>query len=161
SRGAGTALGAAPAGGRPRGGRRRGRLLRGDVDDQLQLVPAGAGGHARERRHAPSPPQAPDPRPAPRQRGLSRAMAERKRVEPKAPARVMSIHAHPDDQEFTIAGTLAKWARAGSEIVTVCLTSGDAGSNDSTPPDMTREKLAPIRQVEQRRACQVLGIKEC
>src|SRR5262245_55620220 len=88
-------------------------------------------------------------------------MAERKRVEPKAPARVMSIHAHPDDQEFTIAGTLAKWARAGSEIVTVCLTSGDAGSNDSTPSDMTREKLAPIRQAEQRRACQVLGIKEC
>jgi LmbE family N-acetylglucosaminyl deacetylase len=88
-------------------------------------------------------------------------MAERRRAEPAAPARVMSIHAHPDDQEFTVAGTLAKWARAGSEIVTVCLTSGDAGSNDSTPPDMTREKLAPIRQAEQRRACQVLGVKDC
>src|SRR5687768_11333541 len=31
----------------------------------------------------------------------------------KPPARVMSIHAHPDDQEFTVAGTLATWARAG------------------------------------------------
>ena len=88
-------------------------------------------------------------------------MAERKRVEPTPPARVMSIHAHPDDQEFTIAGTLAKWARAGSEIITVCLTSGDAGSNESTPAEMTREKLAPIRQEEQRRACRMLGIKEC
>ena len=83
-----------------------------------------------------------------------------RRKEPPAPARVMSIHAHPDDQEFTVAGTLAKWARAGSEIVTVCLTRGTAGSNDSTPPDMTREKLAPLREEEQRSACRVLGIKD-
>jgi LmbE family N-acetylglucosaminyl deacetylase len=76
------------------------------------------------------------------------------------PARVMSIHAHPDDQEFTVAGTLAKWVRAGSEIMTVCLTSGDAGSNDSTPADMTRERLLKIRQEEQRAACAVLGITE-
>jgi LmbE family N-acetylglucosaminyl deacetylase len=72
----------------------------------------------------------------------------------------MSIHAHPDDQEFTVAGTLAKWARAGSAIVTVCLTRGTAGSNDSTPADMTRDKLAPIREREQRRACERLGIGE-
>ncbi len=87
-------------------------------------------------------------------------MPERRRKEPPAPARVMSIHAHPDDQEFTVAGTLAKWARTGSEIVTVCLTSGAAGSNESTPPDMTREQLVPIRQEEQRRACRVLGIRD-
>src|SRR5712691_6371726 len=87
-------------------------------------------------------------------------LAAMPRKEPPAPARVMSIHAHPDDQEFTVAGTLAKWARAGSEIVTVCLTSGAAGSNDSTPPDMTRERLVPIRQEEQRRACHVLGIRD-
>jgi LmbE family N-acetylglucosaminyl deacetylase len=72
----------------------------------------------------------------------------------------MSIHAHPDDQEFTVAGTLAKWARAGSEIVTVCLTSGAAGSNASTPDDMTRERLVAIRRDEQRRACHVLGIQD-
>lgn len=72
----------------------------------------------------------------------------------------MSIHAHPDDQEFTVGGTLAKWARAGSEIVTVCLTSGEAGSNESTSADMTRARLVPIRQEEQRQACRVLGIKE-
>src|SRR6266436_5212684 len=87
-------------------------------------------------------------------------LAAMPRKEPPAPKRVLSIHAHPDDQEFTVAGTLAKWARAGSEIVTVCLTSGSAGSNDSTPADMTREKLIPIRQDEQRGACRVLGIKE-
>jgi LmbE family N-acetylglucosaminyl deacetylase len=72
----------------------------------------------------------------------------------------MSIHAHPDDQEFTIGGTLARWAREGAEIVTVCLTHGDAGSNRFTPPDMTRARLAQIRDEEQRAACRVLGIKD-
>jgi len=80
--------------------------------------------------------------------------------EPAAPARVMSIHAHPDDQEFTVAGTLAKWARAGSEIISVCITSGDAGANDRTGPQITKEDLVRIREEEQRRACQVLGVKE-
>ncbi len=78
--------------------------------------------------------------------------------EPPAPERVMSIHAHPDDQEFTVGGTLAKWARAGSTIVTVCITSGGAGSNQYTPPDMTRERLAVLREEEQRQACRVLGV---
>lgn len=80
--------------------------------------------------------------------------------EPPAPKRVVSIHAHPDDQEFTVGGTLAKWARAGSVIVTVCITSGGAGSNEYTPPGMTRAALAAIREEEQRRACRVLGIPE-
>jgi len=82
------------------------------------------------------------------------------RREPPPPKRAMSIHAHPDDQEFTVGGTLAKWARAGSEIVTVCITSGGAGSNEHTPAEMTREELVPIREEEQRRACRVLGIAE-
>jgi LmbE family N-acetylglucosaminyl deacetylase len=72
----------------------------------------------------------------------------------------MSIHAHPDDQEFTVAGTLAKWARSGSHIVTVCITSGGSGSNRHTSPDMTRERLVEIREEEQRRACDLLGIAD-
>ena len=80
--------------------------------------------------------------------------------EPPAPKRVMSIHAHPDDQEFTVGGTLAKWARAGSEVVTVCITSGGAGSNKYTPPDMTRRALVAIREDEQREAGRILGVKD-
>ncbi|MGH7393316.1 MAG: PIG-L deacetylase family protein [Candidatus Rokuibacteriota bacterium] len=83
-----------------------------------------------------------------------------RRQEPAAPAQVMSIHAHPDDQEFTVAGTLGRWAQAGSRVVTVCLTSGGAGSNRSTPLDMTRARLVRIREEEQRRACRLLGIDE-
>ena len=87
-------------------------------------------------------------------------MPAKKPSEPPAPKRAMSIHAHPDDQEFTVGGTLAKWARAGCEIVTVCLTRGGAGSNKYTPLDMTREALVSIREDEQREACRILGVKE-
>ena len=80
--------------------------------------------------------------------------------EPPAPQRAMSIHAHPDDQEFTVGGTLAKWARAGCEIITVCITSGGAGSNKYTPPDMTRRALVAIREEEQREAGRILGVKD-
>ncbi len=80
--------------------------------------------------------------------------------EPKPPRHLLSVHAHPDDQEFTVGATLAKWARLGTEIITVCITSGDAGSNEHTPPSMTKAELVRIREREQRAACGVLGIKD-
>lgn len=72
----------------------------------------------------------------------------------------MSIHAHPDDQDFTVAGTLAKWARAGCEIVTVLITSGDSGSNDPAKGADYKPQLGRLREDEQRAANKVLGIKE-
>jgi LmbE family N-acetylglucosaminyl deacetylase len=80
--------------------------------------------------------------------------------EPRMPCRVISIHAHPDDQEFTVAGTLAKWARAGSEILSVVITDGEAGSNDPSKDGSYRTELARIRREEQLRAAHILGIQE-
>jgi LmbE family N-acetylglucosaminyl deacetylase len=76
------------------------------------------------------------------------------------PKRAMSIHAHPDDQEFTIGGTLAKWAKAGCEIVSVVITSGDSGSNDPVHDAAYKPALAELREGEQRAANATLGIKE-
>jgi LmbE family N-acetylglucosaminyl deacetylase len=76
------------------------------------------------------------------------------------PKRAMSIHAHPDDQDFTVAGTLAKWAKAGCEIVTVIITSGDSGSNDPAKGADYKPQLGRLREDEQRAANKVLGIKE-
>lgn len=76
------------------------------------------------------------------------------------PARAMSIHAHPDDQEFGVAGTLARWAEAGCEITSVVITSGDSGSNDPAHGADYKAKLAEIREAEQRAANDVLGINE-
>jgi LmbE family N-acetylglucosaminyl deacetylase len=76
------------------------------------------------------------------------------------PQRVMSIHAHPDDQEFTVAGSLARWARAGAFIVSVIITSGDAGSNAADKGPEYKPELAALRQEEQCRANELLGIQE-
>ncbi|HEY2981760.1 MAG TPA: PIG-L family deacetylase, partial [Anaerolineales bacterium] len=76
------------------------------------------------------------------------------------PKRAMSIHAHPDDQEFSIGGTLAKWARAGCEITSVVITSGDSGSNEPSKGPDYKPLLAALREDEQRAAGAVLGVKE-
>lgn len=78
-------------------------------------------------------------------------------TEPPPPQRVLFIAAHPDDIEFVVAGTAAKWARAGSHIRYVLVTSGDAGSHE---PGMTRERLARIREAEQRAAAQTIGVHD-
>jgi LmbE family N-acetylglucosaminyl deacetylase len=75
------------------------------------------------------------------------------------PRRVLSIHAHPDDQEFTVGGTLAKWAAAGCEVISVTITSGDAGCNDPEKDGAYKPALAEIREAEQTAANQVLGIQ--
>lgn len=76
------------------------------------------------------------------------------------PPVAMAIHAHPDDQEFSAAGTLAYWASQGSHIISVTVTQGDAGNNDPDKDGRYKPELARLRQVEQTAANQVLGIKE-
>jgi LmbE family N-acetylglucosaminyl deacetylase len=72
-------------------------------------------------------------------------------------ADVLVIMPHPDDSEFGCAGTVARWTREGKRVVYVILTNGDKGTSDRS---LTPEKLAAIRQVEQREAARVLGVKE-
>jgi len=72
----------------------------------------------------------------------------------------MSIQAHPDDQEFTVAGTLAKWARAGCKVVSVIITSGNAGSNEPGKGSAYKPELAILREAEQSAANAVLGIPQ-
>ncbi len=76
------------------------------------------------------------------------------------PLRAMSIHAHPDDQEFSVAGTLAKWAQAGCEIISVILTSGDGGSNDPAHDASYKPTLARLRETEQSAANEIIGVKQ-
>lgn len=76
------------------------------------------------------------------------------------PRSAMSVHAHPDDQEFTVAGTLAKWAATGCRVTSVIVTSGDAGSNDPAHDRAYKPALAAIREREQRAANALLGIAE-
>ena len=72
--------------------------------------------------------------------------------------RAMVVYAHPDDAEFGVAGTVAKWSRAGVEVTYCMITNGASGSDD---PKMTRERLREIRYAEQRAAAKILGVKHC
>jgi LmbE family N-acetylglucosaminyl deacetylase len=73
------------------------------------------------------------------------------------PQKAMVIVAHPDDIEFSCAGTLARWIQNGTEVVYVLCTSGDVGI---AKPGMTKEKAAQIREAEQMAAAKVVGVKE-
>ena len=71
--------------------------------------------------------------------------------------RAMVVVPHTDDAEFLVAGTVALWAREGTEVTCVIVTNGDKGSDD---PGMTSEQLVVVREGEQRRAAASLGVKE-
>ncbi|MSQ11426.1 MAG: PIG-L family deacetylase [Dehalococcoidia bacterium] len=76
------------------------------------------------------------------------------------PGRALVVFAHPDDAEFGCSGTIAKWVQEGAEVHYLVCTNGDKGS---TEPEMLPERLAPVREAEQRAAAAVLGVKsvEC
>jgi LmbE family N-acetylglucosaminyl deacetylase len=73
------------------------------------------------------------------------------------PESAMAIVAHPDDIEFSCAGTLARWARAGARISYVLLTSGDVGIDQ---PGMTRARAIEIREEESKEAAKIAGATE-
>ena len=70
--------------------------------------------------------------------------------------RIMVVTAHPDDSEFGAGGTVAKLVREGKQVVYCIVSSGNKGSSDRS---MTPERLAQIREEEQRNAARVLGVE--
>lgn len=70
---------------------------------------------------------------------------------------ILCISAHPDDDEFTIAGSVARWAREGREVVFCLVTSGGAGTNEHT---RSSDGLVPVRERECRDAARILGVKD-
>ena len=75
----------------------------------------------------------------------------------EAPKRAMLVIPHPDDGESGCGGTVSTWIKQGTEVLYVVATNGDKGSSD---PHMTSERLASIREGEQKVAAERLGVKE-
>lgn len=73
------------------------------------------------------------------------------------PESAMAIYAHPDDIEFSVAGTLARWARDGARISHVICTSGEVGISKN---GMTKTRAAEIREAEQKKASALTGATE-
>ena len=73
------------------------------------------------------------------------------------PERAMAVYAHPDDIEFSCAGTLARWIKNQCVVCYVLVTSGDVGI---AKEGMTRAQAIEIREAEQREAAAVIGAQE-
>jgi LmbE family N-acetylglucosaminyl deacetylase len=69
--------------------------------------------------------------------------------------RVLAVMAHPDDIDFSAAGTVATWTDKGVEVTYLIVTDGDAGGFDPTVP---RSDIAGIRRAEQTAAAKCVGV---
>ena len=63
--------------------------------------------------------------------------------------------AHPDDVDFSAAGTIATWTDKGIEVGYLIVTDGDAGGFD---PAVPRGEIAGIRRAEQTAAAKCVGV---
>lgn len=72
-------------------------------------------------------------------------------------SRVLVVAAHPDDIDFSAAGTVAAFTEAGAEVTYLIVTYGDAGGFD---PDVPRTEIPGIRQAEQLAAAKQVGVSD-
>jgi LmbE family N-acetylglucosaminyl deacetylase len=70
---------------------------------------------------------------------------------------VLVITAHPDDVDFSAAGTIAGWTGSGIKVAYCVITDGDAGGFDAAVP---RDRIGPIRRDEQRAAGAEVGVSD-
>ncbi len=79
-----------------------------------------------------------------------------------APLRLLTVHAHPDDESSKGAGTVARYHDEGVWCTLVCCTGGEAG--DILNPAMDREDvradLPGVRRRELDRAAEIIGYDE-
>lgn len=75
--------------------------------------------------------------------------------------RILSIHAHPDDESSKGAATTAKYAAAGHDVLVLTCTGGERG--DIINPNMNKpgvlENMSQIRREEMATAAAALGVQ--
>ncbi len=73
------------------------------------------------------------------------------------PDRVLVAIAHPDDAEFWLGGTVARWTSEGTAVTYLVLTDGDGGGYDPVVP---RADVPAMRRAEQLAAAETLGVQD-
>lgn len=71
--------------------------------------------------------------------------------------RALVVTAHPDDVDFSAAGTVATMTDAGVEVSYCIVTDGDAGGFDR---EMARHDVAMLRRKEQTDAANLVGVTQ-
>ncbi|WP_035768227.1 PIG-L deacetylase family protein [Arthrobacter castelli] len=69
--------------------------------------------------------------------------------------RALLIMAHPDDAEYGAGAAVAEWTAAGKEVAYVLASKGEAGIAPLPPAESAR-----VREAEQRRACEAVGVDD-
>ncbi|HEX6236319.1 MAG TPA: mycothiol conjugate amidase Mca [Acidimicrobiales bacterium] len=76
--------------------------------------------------------------------------------------RLLSVHAHPDDESSKGAGTIARYRAEGVRTVLVTCTGGEAGDilNPAMDRPEVRADLPAVRRRELARAAEIIGYDE-
>lgn len=74
--------------------------------------------------------------------------------------RILVVYPHPDDEAFSVSGTLAKYIDGGAHVTYACLTLGEMGRNMGIPPFANRVTLPGIRKQELIEASEAIGIQD-
>lgn len=84
------------------------------------------------------------------------------RVTREEPLRLISVHAHPDDESSKGAATLAKYAAEDVDVLVVTCTGGERGTvlNPAMDRPEVHGDLARIRRAEMTAACDILGVRQ-
>jgi LmbE family N-acetylglucosaminyl deacetylase len=72
---------------------------------------------------------------------------------------LVGIFAHPDDEAFSMGGSIARYAAAGRYVALICATRGEAGEI-SDPALATPETLGQVREGELRAAAAAVGVHD-
>jgi LmbE family N-acetylglucosaminyl deacetylase len=77
----------------------------------------------------------------------------------RAAMRLLCIFAHPDDESFLTAGTMARARARGDAVALICATRGGAGRRGE-PPQCDRGDLPAVRERELRAAAAILDVTD-
>jgi LmbE family N-acetylglucosaminyl deacetylase len=75
------------------------------------------------------------------------------------PHTLAAVFAHPDDEVFSMGGTIALHTRRGGSFAVFCATPGDAGGRSGLPVT-SRAELGALRRAELVEALRVLGASD-
>jgi len=71
--------------------------------------------------------------------------------------KLLAVFAHPDDESIMMGGALAYYSKRGVDVHLLCATRGEWGSI-SDKSLIENENLGAVREIELRRACEILGV---
>ena len=76
--------------------------------------------------------------------------------------RLMAVHAHPDDESSKGAGTMARYAAEGNDVLVVTLTGGERGDilNPAMDTPGIKERINEVRRDEMAEAARLLGVEQ-